>query len=68
MEELGHWFAYQVIPIEVEDGLTHPRALDLYDDARQRLARRGFVHSLVTDYRPMNRQADQLSLAEQVTA
>jgi hypothetical protein len=74
MEEHGRWddgaqrFGYQVMFIEVEDELTRQRALDLYEDAKQRLARRGFVHSLVMDYRPMSPQADQVSLAEQVTA
>ena len=74
MEEHGRWddgtqrFGYQVMFIEVEDELTRQRALDLYEDAKQRLARRGFVHSLVMDYRPMSPQADKLSLAEQVRA
>lgn len=74
MEEHGRWddgtqrFAYQVMSIEIEDELTHPRALAIYEDAKQRLAQRGFVHSFVMDYRPRGPHADQLPLAEQITA
>lgn len=74
MEEYGRWddrtqrFAYQVMSIEVEDDLTHQRALAIYEDAKQKLAGRGFVHSFVMDYRAKSPQADQLSVAEQVTA
>lgn len=74
MEEHGQWddrmqrFAYQVISVEIENELTHQRALALYEDAKERLAQRGFVHSFVRDFRPMSLQADHLPLAEQVTA
>lgn len=74
MEEHGQWdeltqrFAYQVMSIEIEDELTHQRAVDLYENAKLRLARRGFVHSFLMDYRPISPQPDRLSLAEQITA
>ena len=74
MEEHGQWddrtqrFGYEVVSIEIEDELTHQCALALYEDSKQRLARRGFVHSFVMDYRPMSPESDRLSLAEQVTA
>jgi hypothetical protein len=74
MEEHGQWddsaqrFLYQVVSIEVEDELTHQRALAIYDDAKQRLAQRGFVHSFVMEYRSRSPQADPLSVAEQATA
>jgi hypothetical protein len=74
MEEHGRWddsarrFVYQVMSIEVEDELTHQRALAVYHDAKQRLAQRGFVHSFVMDYRSKSPQADQLAVAERVTA
>jgi hypothetical protein len=74
MEEHGQWddraqrFGYQVMSIEIEDELTHQRALDLYEDAKQRLARRGFVYSFLMDYRAKSPQADEIALMEQVTA
>jgi hypothetical protein len=74
MEEHGQWddsaqrFLYQVMSIEIEDELTVPRALTIYDDAKHRLAQRGFVHSFVMDHRPRGPQADRLPAAEQVTA
>jgi hypothetical protein len=74
MEEHGHWddsaqrFVYQVMSIEVENELTHQRALAIYDDAKQRLAQRGFVHSFVMNYRSKSPHADQLPMAERVTA
>jgi hypothetical protein len=74
MEEHGQWndstqrFAYQVMSIEVEDEFTHQRALAVYNDAKQRLAQRGFVHSFVMDYRSKVPQAGRLPLAGQVTA
>jgi hypothetical protein len=74
MEEHGEWddrtqrFVYQVMSIEIEDELTRQRALDLYENAKQRLAQRGFVHSFVMDYRSRSPQADQLPVAEQATA
>lgn len=73
MEKHGRWddltqrFGYQVMSIEIDE-VTYQRALAIYEDARQRLAQRGFVHSFVTDFRPMSSQADHLPLAEQVTA
>jgi hypothetical protein len=74
MEEHGQWddgtqrFLYQVMSIEIEDELTHQRALAIYDDTKQRLAQRGFVHSFVMDYRSKSPQADRLRVAEQATA
>jgi hypothetical protein len=74
MEQHGQWddrtqrFVYQVISIEIEDELTRQRALDIYENAKQRLAQRGFVHCVVMDYRPRDPQADQLPVAEQATA
>ena len=74
MEEHGQWddgtqrFLYEVMSIEIEDELTRQRALAIYDDAKRRLAERGFVHSFVMDFRPRSPQADPLSVAEQVTA
>jgi hypothetical protein len=74
MEEHGQWdertqrFFYQVMSIEIEDELTHQRALAIYDEAKQRLAQRGFVHSFVMDYRSRSPKADQLPVAEQATA
>lgn len=74
MEEHGEWddraerFLYQVMSIEMEDELTHQRALAIYDDAKNRLAQRGFVHSFVMDYRPRGPEADPLPVAQQATA
>ncbi len=74
MEEHGQWddgaqrFLYQVMSIEIEDELTHQRAHAIYDDAKHRLAQRGFVHSFVMDYRSKGPQADRLPVAEQATA
>jgi hypothetical protein len=74
MEEHGEWddraqrFLYQVMSIEFEEELTHPRALAIYDDAKRRLALRGFVHSFVMDYLPRGPQADPLTVAERATA
>jgi hypothetical protein len=74
MEEHGQWdepmqrFAYEVMSIEIEDEVTHQRALDLYENAKLRLAQRGFVHSFVKDVRPISPQPDRIPLAEQITA
>jgi hypothetical protein len=74
MEEHGQWddgaqrFLYRVMSIEIEDELTRQRARAIYDDAKQRLAQRGFVHSFVMDYRPRDPRADPLPAAEQATA
>ena len=74
MEEHGEWddraqrFLYQVMSIEMEDELTHQRALAIYDDAKYRLAQRGFVHSFVTDHRPRGPQSTPLPVAQQATA
>jgi hypothetical protein len=74
MEEHGQWdertqrFGYQLMSIEYEKELTRLCALDLYEDAKQRLARRGFVYSFVMDYRAKSPQADELPLVEQATA
>ena len=74
MEEHGKWddgtqrFLYKVMSIEIEDELTRQRALAIYDDAKRRLAQRGFVHSFVMDYRSKSLQADQFPALEQATA
>ena len=74
MEEHGQWdertqrFFYEVMSVEIEDELTHQRALALYDEAKQRLAQRGFVHSFVMDYRSKRPQADHVAVAEEATA
>jgi hypothetical protein len=74
MEEHGQWddsaqrFLHQVMFIEIEDELTRQRALAIYDDAKHRLAQRGFVHSFVMDHRPGVPQADPLPAAEQAIA
>jgi outer membrane protein TolC len=48
--------------------LTRQRALAIYDDAKHRLAQRGFVHSFVMDHRLRGPQADPLPAAEQAIA
>lgn len=74
MEEHGQWddetqrFLYEVMSIEIEDELTRQRALAIYDDAKRRLAERGFVYSFVMDFRSRSPQADPLSVAEPATA
>jgi hypothetical protein len=74
MEEHGQWddgaqrFLYEVMSIEIEDELTRQRALAIYDNAKRRLAERGFVYSFVMDFRSRGSQAEPLSVAEQATA
>ena len=51
MEEHGQWhddmqrFLYMVNSVSVDEQLTYQHALDLYDTAKHKLARKGFIHS-----------------------
>ena len=63
MEEHGRWddaadrFLHQVSSIRVDEGVTHSEALTLYNNAKAKLAERGFIHSFSPDYREENMQA-----------
>lgn len=69
MKEHGRWddhldrFVHQVTSINTEEGITHQRALALYETAKHELAQEGFVHSFVLDFRrksPLSSQATEL--------
>lgn len=55
MEEHGRWddrlerFLHEVTSISTEDDLSFERASVVYDDAKKRLAREGFIHSFFPD-------------------
>ena len=55
MEEHGKWdndlqtFRYSVKSINTDERLTHQQALNLYETAKCRVARIGFIHSFGTD-------------------
>lgn len=56
MEEHGRWdeslerFVCEVTSISTEGELTHQEGLEMYDTAKKRLARKGFIHAFVPDY------------------
>lgn len=74
MEEHGHWdegferFLHEVDSISTEDRLTHEQALVMYNTAKQKLAEKGFIYSVVPDCSRKKPQAYQLCELEAVSA
>jgi hypothetical protein len=62
MEEHGHWddsanrFLHDVSSIRVDEGTTHSEALGMYNNAKEKLAERGFIYSFSPDYREESMQ------------
>lgn len=56
MEEHGSWdesserFVFEVTSINTESELTRQEAFAMYNNAKKRLAERGFIHSFVPDF------------------
>ena len=62
MEEHGRWddaekrFLHEVSSIRVDEGTTQSEARALYNNAKAKLAERGFIHSFHPDYREESMQ------------
>ncbi len=74
MEEHGQWdegserLNFTVSSMNPEDGMPYEDALALYNAAKQRLARLGFIYSSVADYRRKTAREHRLLEAESVSA
>jgi hypothetical protein len=66
MEEHGYWderseqFLHKISSIDTENEMTYEDAFALYVAAKEKLAQRGFIHSVIQDYKrkePRNHRA-----------
>lgn len=74
MEEHGRWdddlgrFRYEITSISTESDLTYLDAQAMYNSAKTKLARVGFIHTFAPEYSRKMPHVDQLSELEAVSA